>query len=77
MGIVPHSCIVIEDAPQSIEAANAAGMASVGLVGTTTCAAVAHADLTVDGLNQLTPNCLDQLLVPAMRTVQKAVRLSK
>jgi beta-phosphoglucomutase len=55
LGMPPERCAVIEDAPQGIEAANRAGMISIALTGTTTRENLAHAMLTVDSLDELSP----------------------
>jgi beta-phosphoglucomutase len=54
--VPPERCAVVEDAPLGIEAAQAAGAASIGLVSTgRTRAALAAAYLVVDRLVDLTP----------------------
>jgi len=61
--VPPGHCAVIEDAPAGIEAANTAGMASVGLTSTGRKAeSLAAADLVVDSLAELSPECLRELL---------------
>ena len=55
LNVNPGRCIVIEDAAAGIVAANAAGMASIGLTGTTTRQRLAAANLVVDSLRELTP----------------------
>jgi beta-phosphoglucomutase len=57
----PGQCVVVEDAPAGIEAANRAGMASVALTGTATRAELSHAKLVVDSLRELTPERLRAL----------------
>jgi beta-phosphoglucomutase-like phosphatase (HAD superfamily) len=55
---------VVEDAPLGVDAANAAGMASVGLASTgRTRESLAAADLVVDSLADLSPEVLHQLIV--------------
>lgn len=61
LGAQPAECVVVEDAPAGIEAANRAGMASVALTGTATRAELAHALLIVDSLRELTPERLRNL----------------
>ncbi len=61
LGAEPGECVVIEDAPAGIEAANRAGMASVALTGTATREELAHALLVVDSLRELTPERLRNL----------------
>ena len=61
LGITPQQCVVVEDAPAGIEAANRAGMASVALTGTATRDELSHAKLVVDSLRELTPDRLRSL----------------
>lgn len=61
LGMQPEQCVVVEDAPAGIEAANRAGMASVALTGTATRAELSHAKLIVDSLRELTPERLRDL----------------
>ena len=62
LGLAPQACAVVEDAPQGIEAANRAGMASIALTGTATREALSHADLVVDRLDELTPQRIGELI---------------
>ena len=62
LGVLPAQCAVIEDAPQGIEAANAAGMTSIAVLGTTTREKLAHAMLVVDGHHELTPARIAELI---------------
>lgn len=62
LGLPPAQCAVVEDAPQGVEAANRAGMASIGLTGTTTREALSHARLVVDRLVELTPQRIAALV---------------
>ncbi|WP_197530388.1 HAD family hydrolase [Bythopirellula polymerisocia] len=61
LGAEPSECVVVEDAPAGIEAANRAGMASVALTGTATREEMSHAMLVVDSLRELTPAKLRSL----------------
>ncbi len=61
LGAQSAKCVVVEDAPAGIEAANRAGMASVALTGTATHVELAHALLIVDSLRELTPDRLRNL----------------
>lgn len=61
LGAAPEQCVVVEDAPAGIEAANRAGMASVALTGTATREELSHAKLIVDSLRDLTPEILRSL----------------
>jgi beta-phosphoglucomutase len=62
LGVEPHACAVIEDAVPGIHAANAAGMVSVGLVGTTTRDKLAIADLVIDSLRALSAHVIEELI---------------
>lgn len=61
LGSLPAECVVVEDAPAGIEAANRAEMASVALTGTATRAQLSHARLVVDSLLELSPERLKEL----------------
>lgn len=63
LGVPPERCVVVEDAVHGVTAANAAGMASIALVGTTTREALSDARLVVDSLRELSPAVVDALLV--------------
>ena len=54
LGRAPKDCIVIEDAPAGIEAARAAGMRSIAIIGTVTRSELARADVVIDSLLALT-----------------------
>jgi beta-phosphoglucomutase len=62
LGVASHRCIVVEDAPVGIAAADAAGMASVALVGTATAESLSAANLVVRSLRELDPPRLAALL---------------
>ncbi|MEX2315670.1 MAG: HAD family phosphatase [Pirellulales bacterium] len=62
LGVAPAACAVVEDAAHGITAANRAGMASIGLVGTVTRDRLAHAKLIIDGLRELTPERVRALI---------------
>ena len=62
LGVAPQHCAVIEDAVAGVEAANRAGMASIGLTGTATRDQLSHAALVVDRLSELTPAGIARLL---------------
>jgi beta-phosphoglucomutase len=61
LGAKPEQCVVVEDAPAGIEAANRAGMASVALTGTASREELSHARLIVDSLRELKPEVLRNL----------------
>ena len=50
LGVSPADCLVIEDAPDGIEAGRRAGMSCVGVATTHPAETLAHADLVVGGL---------------------------
>ena len=62
LGVAPHRCAVVEDAPAGVQAAKRAGMAVVALTGTATREELAAADLVVDSLRELTPTQLAGLI---------------
>lgn len=53
LGVAPSDCIVIEDAPHGVEAANRAGMFSIGLVTTFTRDHLQNADFIADDFEKL------------------------
>jgi beta-phosphoglucomutase len=64
LGIGPGRCAVIEDAPAGVAAANAAGMASVGLLSTgRTPADLAAAHAVVGSLGEISPQMLRDLIL--------------
>lgn len=63
LGIAPARCAVVEDALAGIEAADRAGMAPIGLTGTTTRERLAvRAALVVDSLRELAPEGIAALI---------------
>lgn len=61
LGLDPHRCLVIEDAPQGIEAARRAGMAVLAITSSRPSADL-PADRVVDSFVGLTPRDLQELL---------------
>lgn len=53
LGVPPARCIVVEDAVVGVEAARAAGMRCVAVVGTSSREELRQADLVVDSLEEL------------------------
>src|SRR5207302_416572 len=53
LGANPAECLVIEDAPQGIQSARAAGMKVIGLASTYSASQLAEADAVVKQLEQL------------------------
>jgi len=63
LGVSPQRCAVVEDAPPGVEAARAAGMASVGLTSTgRTAESLAAADLVVGSLDELSADVFRRLI---------------
>jgi beta-phosphoglucomutase len=62
MGMPAKLCAVVEDAVHGVEAANRAGMLSIGLTGTVERDRLASAALVVDSLRELTPDRIRDLL---------------
>jgi beta-phosphoglucomutase len=63
LGVPPARCAVIEDAPAGVAAANAAGMASVGLLSTgRTPADLVAARVIVPSLDEISPPMLRDLI---------------
>ena len=53
LGFGPSECVVVEDAPAGIDAARAAGMRSIGIVGTFPASDLHRADVVVDSFGAL------------------------
>jgi len=60
--LTPGSCVVIEDAPAGVEAAQAAGCACIAVTNTHTRDGLQRADLTVESLAEVSLNTLRGLL---------------
>jgi HAD superfamily hydrolase (TIGR01509 family) len=58
MGIEPTRCVVIEDAPNGVKAAKAAGSKCIAVTNTTTADKLAEADLVVDSLAKVDMNTI-------------------
>jgi beta-phosphoglucomutase len=64
LGVAPANCVVIEDAPAGIAAANAAGMAGVGLTSTgRTPDNLVAADVIVSSLAEISPHLLRRMIL--------------
>jgi beta-phosphoglucomutase len=61
MGVAPSACLVIEDSPFGIVAAERAGMRTVGLATTYRPDALVAADRVVTGYDELDPAALDRV----------------
>ena len=53
MGIPPANCVVIEDAPNGVQAAKAAGAKCIAVTNSTSAANLSEADLVCDSLEQI------------------------
>jgi beta-phosphoglucomutase len=63
LGLDPRQCAVVEDSLAGLEAARAAGMMAIALIGTYPREVLApHADLVVDSLRELTPANVAELI---------------
>jgi len=62
LGVPAARCAVVEDAVHGVQAAKRAGMAAIALVGTSSRAELADADLIVDRLHELTPANIRELI---------------
>jgi beta-phosphoglucomutase len=72
LGVPPGRCAVIEDAPPGIAAANAAGMASVGLVSTGRKPKdLVAAGIVVRSLGELSPQVLRDLIAASPRSIHQ------
>jgi beta-phosphoglucomutase len=64
LGAAPARCAVVEDAPVGVQAANAAGMTSIGFASTgRSRAAFADADFAIDALDELSPELIRRLIL--------------
>jgi beta-phosphoglucomutase-like phosphatase (HAD superfamily) len=65
MGIPPARCAVVEDAPPGVEAANAAGAASIGFASTgRTAESLSAARLAIHSLAELSPDVVRGVILP-------------
>jgi beta-phosphoglucomutase len=62
LGVPAASCAVVEDAVHGVEAANRAGMLSIGMTGTVERDQLASAELIVDSLKELSPSRIRDLI---------------
>jgi beta-phosphoglucomutase len=62
LGVPAGSCAVVEDAVHGVEAANRAGMLSIGMTGTVERERLAAAVLVVDHLRELSPSLIRDLI---------------
>ena len=62
MGIEPAHCVVIEDAPNGVQAAKAAGAKCIAVTNSTTAAKLTEADLVCDSLEQINLETIIELI---------------
>ena len=62
MGIQPAHCVVIEDAPNGVQAAKAAGAKGIAVTNSTTAAKLTEADLICDSLEQINLDMIQELI---------------
>jgi len=62
MGIEPAGCVVIEDAPNGIQAAKAAGAKCIAVTNSTNSASLHQADLVCDSLEQVDLEVITKLI---------------
>lgn len=62
LGVPPGRCVVVEDAPAGVAAANAAGMPCAAILGTAPPEKLSGARIIVSSLRELTPQRMDALL---------------
>src|SRR5208282_3124652 len=73
LGVPPHYCAVIDDAPAGIAAANAGGMVSIGVASTgRTHQSLSSAHLVVDSLNAISPMLIRRLLDDLQRVEESS-----
>ncbi|MFC1677100.1 HAD family hydrolase [Planctomycetota bacterium] len=63
LGIAPANCVVIEDAPDGVQAAKAAGAKCIAVTNSTTADKLSQADLICDSLEQINLETVIGLLV--------------
>ena len=62
LSVSPDRCVVVEDAVQGVEAAIAAGMATVAITTTRSRQELDQADVIVDSMTELNPDSFEKLL---------------
>ena len=60
--ITPQRCVVIEDAPDGVQAAHAAGCKCIAVTNSTTAEKLSSADLVVTGIGEITTDTLIRLI---------------
>jgi beta-phosphoglucomutase-like phosphatase (HAD superfamily) len=62
MQVSPEYCVIIEDAPNGVEAAKAAGSKCIAVTNSTGAENLAQADMVVDSLNRVSIDTIADLL---------------
>ena len=62
IGIEPANCVVIEDAPNGVQAAKAAGAKCIAVTNSTNAANLSKADLVCDSLEQIRLDMIQELI---------------
>jgi HAD superfamily hydrolase (TIGR01509 family) len=62
MGIEPARCVVIEDAPDGVKAAKAAGSKCIAVTNSTVAEKLAEADLVIDSLAKIDTNTIEKII---------------
>ncbi|MCP4261951.1 MAG: HAD family phosphatase [Planctomycetes bacterium] len=62
IGIEPANCVVIEDAPNGVEAAKAAGAKCIAVTNSTTAENLSHADLVCESLEKIDLQTITKLI---------------
>jgi HAD superfamily hydrolase (TIGR01509 family) len=62
MGIEPANCVVIEDAPDGVQAAKAAGAKCIAVTNSTNAEKLCEADLVCDSLEQIKLDMIQELI---------------
>ncbi|MBN2302150.1 MAG: HAD family phosphatase [Lentisphaerae bacterium] len=63
MQLRPSSCLVIEDAPNGVKAANAAGCKCIAVTNSVTADKLVGADLIVSSLKDISPDTVSELII--------------
>jgi beta-phosphoglucomutase-like phosphatase (HAD superfamily) len=62
MGIKPENCVVLEDAPNGVQAAKAAGAKCIAVINSTTADNLKEADFICDSLEQINLDMIVKLI---------------
>jgi len=62
MGVESANCVVIEDAPNGVQAAKAAGAKCIAVTNSTNATNLSHADLVCDSLEQIKLDMIQELI---------------